>query len=170
MFGLLKAPFNAQGPLVIAVDFDGTCVTHEFPRMGKDVPYAIDVLRYWVRQGHKIVLNTMRSDQKERKYLSEAIAWFKINGIPLYGVNSNPGQRSWTSSPKTYAHFYVDDAALGCPLIKYEGFSERPFVDWIMVDKLVQQHQEFYQRAGAFRYKSMLRDLSFRPLRILGMG
>lgn len=30
--------------MIIAVDFDGTCVTHEFPRVGKDIG-AVPVLK-----------------------------------------------------------------------------------------------------------------------------
>lgn len=35
--------------MVIAVDFDGTCVTHEFPKIGKDIG-AIPVLRELVER------------------------------------------------------------------------------------------------------------------------
>lgn len=35
--------------MVIAVDFDGTCVTHEFPKIGKDIG-AIPVLRKLVER------------------------------------------------------------------------------------------------------------------------
>lgn len=46
--------------MIIAVDFDGTCVTHEFPEVGKDIG-AVPVLRELVEKGHKIILYTMRS-------------------------------------------------------------------------------------------------------------
>jgi len=49
----------------------------------------------------------------------------------LYGINENPGQSSWTSSPKVYAEFYIDDCALGVPL-SYPS-QERPFVDWMEI-------------------------------------
>lgn len=60
--------------------------------------------------------------------LADAIEWFKDNGIPLLGVNQNPTQHKWTTSPKAYAQLYIDDAALGCPLIL--PTSGRPYVDW----------------------------------------
>lgn len=41
--------------MVIAVDFDGTCVTHEFPKIGKDIG-AIPVLRKLVEKEHQIIL------------------------------------------------------------------------------------------------------------------
>ena len=111
--------------MYIAVDFDGTCVTHDYPRIGKEIG-ATKVLKRLVEAGHKLILNTMRSG----KELQDAIHWFNENGIELYGVNENPTQKHWTTSPKVYAHMYIDDAAFGCPLRNVPDFSDRPFVDW----------------------------------------
>jgi hypothetical protein len=91
--------------LVFAVDFDGTVVFHKFPQVGAAVPGAIDTLRYILSHGGRIVLNTMRSDNPERSFLTEAVQWFALYDIPLYGINKNPGQATWTSSPKVYAHY-----------------------------------------------------------------
>jgi hypothetical protein len=127
--------------MIIAIDFDGTCVTHEFPKVGKDIG-AIPVLKQIVNDGHHLVLFTLRSDivnptgednelhLESGNYLSDAVQWFKDNDIPLYGIQSNPTQHTWTTSPKAYAQLYIDDAALGCPLIVDETKSERPFVNW----------------------------------------
>ncbi len=109
----------------IAVDFDGTCVDHSYPDVGEEAPHCLEVLRKLLKQGDVLVLNTMRSG----KELQDAIDWFAFNFIPLYGVNHNPDQDSWTTSSKTYAHVYVDDAALGCPLLNLAKF-KRPCVDW----------------------------------------
>ena len=111
--------------MYIAVDFDGTCVTHDYPRIGKEIG-AVKVLKRLVEAGHKLILNTMRSG----KELQDAIHWFNENEIELYGVNENPTQKRWTTSPKVYAHMYIDDAAFGCPLRNVPDFSDRPFVDW----------------------------------------
>lgn len=117
--------------VVIAVDFDGTCVTHDYPYIGSDIG-AVPVLRELVDAGYNLVLNTMRSGRLEK----DAVKWFKENNIPLYGVNCNPDQKSWTSSPKVFADLYIDDAALGIPL-KTSQTSTRPFVDWIAVRELL---------------------------------
>jgi hypothetical protein len=109
----------------IAVDFDGTCVDHKYPDIGKDVPGSADTLRDLVDAGHKIFLYTMRSG----KYLADAIQWFVDNNIPLSGINTDPEQTNWTLSPKCYANLYIDDAAFGCPLVDVPGFS-RKCVDW----------------------------------------
>lgn len=119
--------------MIIAVDFDGTCVTHDYPNIGKDIG-AVPVLKELVENGHKIILYTMRCD----KELKEAVQWFESNDIPLFGINENLTQRKWTKSPKIYAHLYIDDAALGVPLILDEGMSNRPFVDWKAVKVLLQ--------------------------------
>ena len=101
--------------MIIAVDFDGTCVTHEFPKVGKDIG-AVPILKELVEKGHKIILYTMRSHPDKNSQgktlsgeivsndtLQDAIDWFKKNGIPLWGINENPKQKEWTSSPKIYA-------------------------------------------------------------------
>ena len=121
--------------MIIGIDFDGTCVTHDYPRIGKEIG-AIEVLKRIVEAGHKLIFNTMRSG----KELQDAIDWFNENGIELYGVNENPTQKRWTQSPKVYAHLYIDDAALGCPLRMNSDLSERPFVDWEVVSFLLEDN------------------------------
>lgn len=118
--------------LIICVDFDGTCVTHEYPNIGKEIG-ATEVLKELIDLGHYIILFTMRSG----KELQDAINWFEERNIPLFGVNKNPDQFTWTSSPKPYAHLYIDDAALGCPVTFDETISNRPFVDWKVVKNLL---------------------------------
>jgi hypothetical protein len=118
--------------MYIAIDFDGTVVTHEYPDIGRDIG-AVPVLKGLAGKGHFLILNTMRSGRE----LTAAVAWFERNGIPLYGVNVNPGQKEWTDSPKVYAHLYIDDAALGVPLLSDPGMSERPYVDWRRVRELL---------------------------------
>lgn len=116
--------------MVIAVDFDGTCVTDEFPKVGKEIG-AAPVLKALTENGHLIVLNTMRGHYPKvegKDVLADAIKWFEDHHIPLFGVNENPEQARWTSSPKVYAHLYIDDCALGIPLVQ-KG-SRKPFVDW----------------------------------------
>lgn len=125
--------------MYIAIDFDGTCVTHDYPRIGKDIN-AVNVLKKLVANGHKLILNTMRSG----KELKEAINWFKENDIELYGANENPTQKKWTNSPKVYAHIYIDDAALGCPLKMDLSISDRPFVDWEAVSCLLKDNGILY--------------------------
>lgn len=134
----------------ILLDFDGTVVSHEFPYIGHDIG-AVPVLKKLVDKGHKLILFTMRSDHPEGascgseefpnvyggKYLTEAVRWFENNGIPLYGINTNPTQHNWTSSPKAYGQLMIDDIALGIPLIYNEG--SRPYVDWIKTEQMLKE-------------------------------
>ena len=122
--------------MIIAIDFDGTCVTHEYPYVGKEIG-AVPVLQELVQKGHKLLLWTMRSN----KELEEAEAWFKDHGITLWASNKNPEQ-TWTTSNKQYAHIYIDDTALGCPLKYNPALSKRPFADW---DKI----RDYLQTLGA---------------------
>jgi len=126
----------------ICIDFDGTCVTHEFPKIGKDIG-AVLVLKELIASGHNLILFTMRNNCENNtgfskeipeiingNHLDDAVNWFKENDIPLYGINRNPTQDLWTKSPKAYGQLYIDDAALGCPLKFDSEISNRPFVDW----------------------------------------
>jgi hypothetical protein len=70
-------------------------------------------------------------------YLTVAVEWFKQNDIPLYGIQVNPTQHTWTSSPKAYGQIMIDDSALGCPLTSPQN-ETRPFVDWVVVKSMLQ--------------------------------
>ena len=124
--------------IIIALDFDGTCVPHGYPEVGKDIG-AVPILKRLVDNGHQLILWTMRCDSgvesgKFTSGLTDAIKWFEDNDIPLYGIQRNPTQNTWTQSPKCYAQLYIDDAALGCPLIYDPKISDRPFVNWNEVE------------------------------------
>ena len=114
----------------IAVDFDGTIVKHEYPKIGELVPEAIESLKMFQTMGLGIVLNTMRGG----KELDEAVAFLKDNGIELDGVNRAPNQ-DWTTSPKVYGQFYIDDAAIGVPLVY--GKHSRVYVDWVITKEIL---------------------------------
>ena len=99
----------------------------------------------------------MRSDRKESKpvidptiqnvtgkFLTEAVNWFKENDIKLYGIQKNPTQLNWTTSPKSYAELMIDDSALGCPLRLNQEVSERPYADWETIE-------QYLDNMGCFR-------------------
>ena len=122
--------------MYMCVDFDGTIVDHCFPDIGAPVPGAIEWLKRFQKAGALIILYTMRSDGRRfGNVLTAAVDYLEKNGIKLFGVNENPDQLEWTSSPKPYGHLYIDDSAAGCPLIHPPGFL-RPCVDWITVEKI----------------------------------
>ena len=122
----------------IAIDFDGTCVKHKYPYVGEDIG-AVPVLKDLVKQGHQLILCTMRSHKPVNGIdcLQDAVDWFKNNDIPLFGINEDPEQKSWTDSRKIYANVYIDDAALGCPLTTDEY--DNIYVDWSKIPALLKQ-------------------------------
>lgn len=120
---------------VIAIDFDGTCVEHEYPSVGMDVEGAVETLRALNNKGHRLILFTMRSGDK----LDKAVKWFKDREIELWAVNENPEQREWTESPKVFADVYIDDAALGCPIMFIDGV-RRPVINWRKVREWLEYH------------------------------
>lgn len=129
-------------PVTINIDFDGTCVTHCFPDLGKEIG-AAPVLKQLTDNGHQLILFTMRSDNnslpvysddpditiEKGDFLKQAVGWFTAHNIPLYGIQENPTQKAWTTSPKSYASYMIDDSAIGCPLM-YAIHSDRPFINW----------------------------------------
>ena len=117
----------------IAVDFYGTCTKHDYPRVGEDTPFAESVIKRLVKEGHRIILYTMRSG----KELEDAEQWFIDKGIPLYGVNVEPNQHTWTASPKCDFDLTIDDKALGTPLIF--PIKERAYVNWLEVEKILEK-------------------------------
>ena len=118
--------------MIIAIDFDGTCVTHDYPDIGKDIG-AIPILQKLSEQGHKLILWTMRSGET----LSDAVKWFEQNNIKLFGINDNPEQKTWTTSNKAYAQLYIDDASLGAPLLFNPFKHRRPFINWRKVEDIL---------------------------------
>jgi hypothetical protein len=129
--------------LIFGLDFDGTCTTHDYPIIGKDIG-AVPVIKKIIESGHKIMLWTMRGNKpiNGRDTLGEAIQWFKDNDIELWGINQNPNQQAsgWTNSNKQHANIYIDDAALGTPLITDLELSNHPFVDWVKIEELLIEH------------------------------
>lgn len=120
---------------IIAIDFDGTCVVNAFPKIGRDIG-AQEVLKKLTDEGHRIILFTIRSDDK----LKDAVDWFINNNIPLYGINKNPHQQNWSTSPKVHADLFIDDRALGAPLLYVKDGKTKPYIDWIMVENYLIKH------------------------------
>ena len=119
---------------IIAVDFDGTIVAHAYPAIGRENPNAFRVLKLLQEQGVKLILWTMRSGPS----LTEAFQYCKDNGIEFWGYNENPDQKEWTGSPKAFAQIYIDDAALGCPLI-WDQSTNRHMVNWRDIENLLKR-------------------------------
>jgi hypothetical protein len=171
----------------ICVDFDGTCVAHEFPGRGKDIS-AVPVLKELVANGHNLILFTMRSNVTDNQgfseevpevhngaFLDDAVNWFKENEIPLHGIQENPQQKQWTTSPKAYGQLYIDDAALGTPLI--HGDHKRPYVCWKSVrEYLVERNiikisvEEMYIKNQQQVIMNIVEECRIAEKRVKGFG
>ena len=96
----------------------------------------METLRALSKRGHRLILFTMRSGEK----LEAAVRWFRDRKIELWAVNENPEQRSWTTSPKVYADYYIDDSALGCPIMFIDGVRHH-VVNWSKVRTMLEYNR-----------------------------
>jgi len=110
----------------IALDFDGTCVEHKYPKIGPNVPNCISTLKKLIENNYKLILYTMR-DGKE---LDDAVEWFDVYDIELHGIQKHPTQTFWTKSPKCHADLCIDDRNVGTPLIN-------GCVDWDKIKEIL---------------------------------
>jgi hydroxymethylpyrimidine pyrophosphatase-like HAD family hydrolase len=102
----------------IAVDFDGTIVEHEYPKIGKEKLFAFQTLKELEKRGARIILWTFRTG----KDLEDAVSFCRQNGVEFYAVNkSYPEEvQDETVSRKIDADIYIDDKNLG----GFPGWSE----------------------------------------------
>jgi len=102
----------------IAVDFDGTIVDNNYPKIGKPKLFAFETLLELQKKGHDLILWTYRSGSK----LDEAVAFCKEKGLEFYAVNKNypEEQEDERMSRKIAADIYIDDRNLG----GFPGWSE----------------------------------------------
>lgn len=126
-----KCEWKDGKPIIpICVDFESTVCYRNYPEIGKENEHCIEVMKKWSdKYNVGWILNTMRDNET----LDNAVKWLEERGITLYGINVNPTQKLWTTSPKAYAKFYIDDKALGTPLIYEDGI--KPRVDWKKIDE-----------------------------------
>ena len=99
--------------MTIAVDFDGTIVTHEYPAIGVERPFAIDTLKMLIRDQHKLILWSVR----EGKLLDEAVEWCRERGVEFYAVNRDYPEETITNNPhfsrKLKVDLFIDDRNVG---------------------------------------------------------
>jgi hypothetical protein len=99
--------------MLIAVDFDGTIVTHEYPRIGQEIPFAVDTLKMLRQDGHRLILWSVR----EGHLLDEAVEWCRERGLEFYAVNRDYPEETINNnqhfSRKLKADVFIDDRNLG---------------------------------------------------------
>jgi hypothetical protein len=99
--------------MTIAVDFDGTIVTHAYPAIGEEIPFAIQTLRMLIADHHKLILWSVR----EGELLEAAVNWCKERGVEFYAVNRDyPEEKPECNnnfSRKIKADYFIDDRNIG---------------------------------------------------------
>lgn len=120
----------------IAVDFDGTIVENQFPRIGKERIFAFRTLAEMQKNGHQLILWTCRAGRE----LEEAVAFCRKNGIEFYAVNANYPEEVFDNSisRKIVADYYIDDRIPG------------GFPGWGEIWQMIQQEGSSYSEVETF--------------------
>lgn len=97
--------------LTIAVDFDGTIVENQYPKIGKAKLFAFETLRKLQEKGHRLILWTYRNG----KTLEDAVQFCKEHGIQFYAVNKSFPEEEFDPkySRKINADIFIDDRNIG---------------------------------------------------------
>ncbi|MCM1292340.1 MAG: hypothetical protein NC111_02860 [Bacteroides sp.] len=96
--------------MIIAVDFDGTIVEHEYPAIGRERHQAVATLKQLQKEGHVLILWTYR----EGAELEAAVEWCRRRGLEFHCINSNdPFGPDPTGPRKLHADLYIDDRNIG---------------------------------------------------------
>ena len=118
---------------IIAVDFDGTIVTHEYPNIGEELPFATETLRMLIRDHHRVILWSVR----EGKLLQDAIDWCRARGVEFYAVNRDypeeEKEKNNHYSRKLKADYFIDDRGIG------------GLPDWGQIYQIISQGKSYRQ-------------------------
>lgn len=97
--------------MIIAIDFDGTIVENRYPKIGKEIPFAIETIKLIQNElKHRVILWTVREGHE----LDEAVNFCKSKGLNFYAVNKNHPEPSRPNEPrKLMADMFIDDRNFG---------------------------------------------------------
>ena len=99
--------------MVIAVDFDGTIVEHQYPQIGPEIPFATETLRMLIQEHHRLILWSVR----EGALLDEAVEWCRQRGVEFYAVNRDypeeEKEKNNHFSRKLKVDMWIDDRNVG---------------------------------------------------------
>ena len=97
--------------MIIAVDFDGTIVENAYPKIGKEIPFAIDTLLKLQEDRHQLILWTCRVGSE----LDAAVEFCRKRGLEFYACNKNyPEEKCDRDTPrKLTAELFIDDRNFG---------------------------------------------------------
>lgn len=98
--------------MTIAIGFDGTIVEYRYPKLGREIPYAIEVLKMLQQEGHRLILWSVR----EGKLLTVAVEYCRKRGLEFYAVNSHCPDETESGQPfprKLEADLFIDSRNVG---------------------------------------------------------
>lgn len=134
--------------MIIAVDFDGTIVEHQYPAIGREKPFAIDTLKKLAKERHRLILWTVR----EGKLLQEAVDFCKERGLEFYAINRNYPEEKYSKERKLKAELWIDDRNLGG--LPDWGTIYRMIQEKLTYNDLINQYAKEYEptsQIGFFR-------------------
>lgn len=134
--------------MIIAVDFDGTIVEHQYPAIGREKPFAIDTLKKLAEEHHRLILWTVRKG----KLLQEAVDFCKERGLEFYAINRNYPEEKYTDERKLKAELWIDDRNLGG--LPDWGTIYRMIQEKLTYNDLINQYAKEYEptsQIGFFR-------------------
>lgn len=94
--------------MIIAVDFDGTLCSDNYPEIGNANMGLIERLKEMQLSGDQLILWTCRASER----LEEALNWCRDHGLVFNAVNENVPEiieRWGNDSRKITADLYIDD-------------------------------------------------------------
>lgn len=119
--------------MTIAVDFDGTIVEHEYPAIGREIPFAVDTLKMLIADGHRLILWSVREGQ----LLDEAVDWCEQRGVRFFAVNSNfpeeDPEKFKDYTRKLKVEMFIDDRNVG------------GLPDWGMIYQMISKNKTYEQ-------------------------
>ena len=139
--------------MTIAVDFDGTIVEHAYPKIGKPIPFAIDVLKKLQKEQHTLLLWTVR----EGGLLQDAIDYCEQQGLTFYAANKNyPEEETENAARKLTCDLFIDDRNIGglpdwgviYNMIKTNTYSSYDMDSFMSDDSRPQKKKNFFIRLG----------------------
>ena len=117
--------------MTIAVDFDGTIVEHKYPKIGEEIPFAVETLKMLQQDQHQLILWTVR----EGELLEEAVEWCRERGLVFWAVNRDYPEETVENNPhfsrKLKADMFIDDRNLG------------GLADWGTLYSMIKHHKKW---------------------------
>lgn len=144
--------------MIIYLDFDGTVVEHAYPKIGREVPHAIRVIKRLQDAGHEIILNTYRVEMDEKEHQKALNYLNKHYRIELEPITSTDEKFSPNWDPGNTEVIYIDDMAPNSPKIPavYDG---EWMVDWLAVEKALEENNVLPKGdESLIDFKTKLRD------------